>query len=67
MDTITLACAESELAENLYWAHASARFVFDPAPHGRPEATPWDELPAAEQQLWQETAKRLIALHGVRQ
>jgi len=62
-----LACAESELPEHLYLAHASARLILDPAPSAAPQIVPWEDLPAAERLLWQETAKRLIALHGARQ
>ena len=61
--TVTLACAESELPEHLYLAHASASLVLDPAPSVAPAVTPWEELAAPDRRLWQEIAKRLIALH----
>jgi hypothetical protein len=64
MITLTRLDTAAELAEALYYAHASAVIVTLENPSAAPKPAEWDELPADIRALWNQTATRLLALNS---
>ena len=60
---ITLDCSEDDFGQHLYYAYTSASLVLHPEPHAAAPDIQWSQLPEGQRRLWQETARRLIALH----
>jgi hypothetical protein len=61
---IILHCSEDDLGQHLYYAYISASLVLHPEPHAAAPDIQWSQLPEDQRRLWQEAARRLIALHG---